>query len=304
MASSDPKSPCYDYAAEDLVAAQNTGFQVCVSGGPVGLCSGGSGTFGAVGAISPSPLDLIEQAANRLGQELGLEGLALEAYIVGTLLDNDRSAETSSSNLPTGLRVGEDTSVQVNATNVGRSIRSERSSRSENSSIRTNIARGGIAATGVLAGDDLTVIGVADNIFIPAILLSIDKIIDNPLERFDERAKAEAAEVLSSDKNVLFHFTNEAGFLSISTSQLIRGNNDGIVFATSVPFNSSEAFTNLFIQNPRFRGRGDFVIGFKLRPGLQVTPVGAALPFEFKVGPAPLRFGRQIDVIFAGPNPF
>jgi len=112
--SNNPNSSCYEPNLFGSAAGSGFSVSVCAGLGPVSVCAGrGGGSGGLGGGISVSPLDALEQIATAAGQALGLEGIGLQAFVVGTLLNNDAHQETSSSNLPGGLSLGEDTSLSI-----------------------------------------------------------------------------------------------------------------------------------------------------------------------------------------------
>ena len=116
----------------------------------------------------------------------------------------------------------------------------------------------------------------------------------------DANDAVDAASDLGQDDTVFRHFTDEAGFRGITESGVIRANN-GKVFLTKDALNADEAFDALFIGNPNFAGRGNFVFEFTLRPGVKINAGSQVNEF---IHNGSLRFGRNIDLIFSGPNPF
>jgi RHS repeat-associated protein len=111
---------------------------------------------------------------------------------------------------------------------------------------------------------------------------------------------AAPGEPLQGGANVLRHYTDEAGFNAIQESQLLLPNRRGQVFATEKALNPSQAFEELFIGAPTHAGRGDYV--FELVPRQGVTFV-AGKPGEL-IYNGTVRFGRHVDVRFAGRNPY
>jgi hypothetical protein len=99
---------------------------------------------------------------------------------------------------------------------------------------------------------------------------------------------------------VLRHYTNEAGFNAIQESKMLIPNAKGQVFATEKALNPVQAFDELFIGTPTHAGRGEFVIEFTPRQGVTFSP---GKPDEV-IHRGTIRFGRHVDVHYAGPNPY
>ncbi len=62
-----------------------------------------------------------------------------------------------------------------------------------------------------------------------------------------------------------------------------------------------EAFNSLFIGNRNYTNKGKFVFEFKIRPGVRIEP---GTQINELIHNGSLRFGRDIDLIFSGLNPF
>jgi RHS repeat-associated protein len=99
---------------------------------------------------------------------------------------------------------------------------------------------------------------------------------------------------------VLRHYTNEAGLKAIQESKMLRPNSKGQVFATEKTLNPAQAFDEIFIGADTHAGRGGFVIEFTPRQGVTFTP---GKPGEL-IHKGTVRFGRHVDVHYAGPNPY
>jgi hypothetical protein len=72
------------------------------------------------------------------------------------------------------------------------------------------------------------------------------------------------------------------------------------VFATEKALNPAQAFDEIFIGADTHVGRGDFVIEFTPRQGVTFS---LGKPGEF-IHRGTVRFGRHVDVRYAGPNPY
>jgi len=104
------------------------------------------------------------------------------------------------------------------------------------------------------------------------------------------------------DDDVYFHYTNEAGYSQAVRNDgvVLTGNARGQVYATQDIQSPAEAEQNLFI-NPKYAGKGDFVIIFR-RPGGVTFDPGQA-PNEVISSSGTVRVPTS-NVIYAGPNPF
>jgi hypothetical protein len=96
------------------------------------------------------------------------------------------------------------------------------------------------------------------------------------------------------------HYTDAHGFQGI-TAQGIFNANRGRIFVTTDALDPRTAELALFAGNPSFAGRGDFVIEFRLKPGVTLLP--GTQPNEF-VHCGSLRFNRHINVVHARKNPY
>jgi hypothetical protein len=65
--------------------------------------------------------------------------------------------------------------------------------------------------------------------------------------------------------------------------------------------NPATAEQALFAGNPAFKGKGNYVVEFVVRPGVTLHP--GTQPNEF-IHFGSLRNGRHIDIIYIGPNLF
>ncbi|WP_026369344.1 RHS repeat-associated core domain-containing protein [Kallotenue papyrolyticum] len=99
----------------------------------------------------------------------------------------------------------------------------------------------------------------------------------------------------------LYHYTDEQGFIAISASGVIRANTRNLVFVSPTQFSPEDAFNILFIGNPLYEGKGDYVVQFIPREGTIFIP--GTQPAEL-IHYGSLRNGRNIDIMYIGPNPF
>ena len=107
-------------------------------------------------------------------------------------------------------------------------------------------------------------------------------------------------EMLAAAPQVFHHYTDEIGYEVIQASGMIQSNLQGKVFVTPLAVNPTDAFNKIFIGAPTHAGRGDFVFSFIPRQGVTFEPGKNDDEFIFR---GTLRFVRQIDLVFAGPNP-
>jgi hypothetical protein len=105
------------------------------------------------------------------------------------------------------------------------------------------------------------------------------------------------------DDNVYMHYTNQDGYEGILRDDevVLKANQSGQVFATQEMQSPAEAEQNLFIGNPEYAGKGDYVVIFKSPPGVTWEPPGG--PLNEVVSQGTVRV-PVADVIYAGPNPF
>ncbi|RCG20732.1 RHS repeat protein [Streptomyces diacarni] len=102
------------------------------------------------------------------------------------------------------------------------------------------------------------------------------------------------------DDDVVFHYSNRAGYEGILDSGTVRADAKGRAYVTQELVSSGDVSNVLFAGNPAYAGRGEYMMAIR-------TPEGTLL----RVGEQPnelihqgsLRF-RPEDVIYAGPNPF
>ena len=118
-------------------------------------------------------------------------------------------------------------------------------------------------------------------------------------ELLEQSCRANTAAEASRSCSLLFHYTNAEGFTAINSSGVIRQNVKGVVYATWLPQSPTDVRTGLTFD-PRHVGKGDYVIAFTLRPGTVFEP--GEQPNELKHR-GPVRLGRHVDVLYAGPNP-
>jgi len=78
----------------------------------------------------------------------------------------------------------------------------------------------------------------------------------------------------------------------------VASRRETLLFVTPLVLNPLQAFTKLFIGADTHAGRGDFVFSFIPRQGVTFTP---GKDDEF-LHSGTLRFGRQVDLVYSGPN--
>jgi hypothetical protein len=81
---------------------------------------------------------------------------------------------------------------------------------------------------------------------------------------------------------------------------VLKANPAGKVFATTEMQSPAEAEQNLFIGNPAYAGKGDYVIAFQPSEGASFEP--GEQPNEL-INRGTVRVPRS-NIHYAGPNPF
>ena len=123
---------------------------------------------------------------------------------------------------------------------------------------------------------------------------------DKEYDKVEGLSRSTSISSTSSDRSsqVWNHYTDREGYEGIMQDQVIKGNALRVVFVTPLTFNPQDAENTLFIGANSHLGRGDYVIKFTADPGILFLP---GKPGEwFTIGR--LRFGRDINVIYSGPN--
>ncbi|MEQ8362972.1 MAG: DUF6443 domain-containing protein [Cyclobacteriaceae bacterium] len=104
------------------------------------------------------------------------------------------------------------------------------------------------------------------------------------------------------NRKVYYHYTNATGLLGIMNTAKITPNSKGNVYITDTAMSAANAFQNLFLSNPLYSGKGDFVVSFYLDKNqesqLNYNPM---LPFEYVWTNGTLKID---EVLWGGPNPF
>lgn len=119
-------------------------------------------------------------------------------------------------------------------------------------------------------------------------------IVDELVDRSCNARNAAAA----TDCWLYFHYTTATGFATIASSGTIHANRAGVVYITWLPLSADDVRTSLVFGQGN-EGKGDYMVAFSKVPGVVFFP--GESPNELK-HQGPLRFGRHINVIYAGPN--
>jgi RHS repeat-associated protein len=101
--------------------------------------------------------------------------------------------------------------------------------------------------------------------------------------------------------DLYFHYTNQIGVDGIMKDGLIRANAEGNVYLTQDMLNPGEAENGLFGGFPSHAGRGDFIVGVKVRPGVGLSPDPGSR--SGLIHPGSIRFDVH-QLVYAGRNPF
>ncbi|GGX10636.1 putative T7SS-secreted protein [Streptomyces noursei] len=114
----------------------------------------------------------------------------------------------------------------------------------------------------------------------------------SPCERLLERM----------DENTHFHYTDSAGYEAIMRPEGARfvANRQGKLFATQDILNPGEVERNIFIGNPMYAGKGDYLIAFRRPEGAVFVP--GEQPNEF-IHQGGLKI-PAVDILYHGRNPF
>jgi len=111
--------------------------------------------------------------------------------------------------------------------------------------------------------------------------------------------------LLNGGGKVLRHYTDAAGYEAIMESGMLRapttGPTAGRVFATELAGDAQAIESRIFGNFPTHAGRGSHVIEFTPKQGVTFQ---LGKPGELYYRGGALRFGRHIEVNFAGPNPY
>jgi RHS repeat-associated protein len=105
------------------------------------------------------------------------------------------------------------------------------------------------------------------------------------------------------DDSVYFHYTSEEGYegiLNDDGSLRIGANPAGKVHVTQEMGDPVEIEQNIYIGNPRFAGKADYLFGFRMPDGVELEP--GAQPNEV-ISKGSLRVPSE-NVIYYGENPF
>ena len=103
----------------------------------------------------------------------------------------------------------------------------------------------------------------------------------------------------------LFHYTDSTGYDLISSSGMFKPSSywdrAARICFTDLLMPPPVAVHTLFTPNPQaYSNRADFIFGFRLR---DVFPLETIRQNEFW-GRSNVRFGREVDITYSGPNPF
>ncbi len=100
--------------------------------------------------------------------------------------------------------------------------------------------------------------------------------------------------------DVVFHYTDELGSAGIADIGRIVPGDSGYVYVTQDMLTSDEALNSLFIGNPAFEGRGDYVVAFRVEVGVQLTEGSQANEL---IHQGALRLSED-NLVYIGPNPW
>ncbi len=82
------------------------------------------------------------------------------------------------------------------------------------------------------------------------------------------------------DENTFIHYTDKAGFDSIMKTGVLNPNSQGKVYVTDILMTPDDVTRNLLINNPKYLGRGDYAIIFKV-DSVQLNNINKVSEFEY-----------------------
>ncbi len=117
-----------------------------------------------------------------------------------------------------------------------------------------------------------------------------------------EHCPASDAKEANRDCWLFFHYTHERRFNQFLIDGTIRANKDNKVYVTWLPYTPKEGMSALFIDNPDYKGKTDYVIAFRKKdPGIKFYP---GTQWNELLHDGSLRSPRNIEIVYAGKNPF
>ncbi|MDU3454211.1 MAG: RHS repeat-associated core domain-containing protein, partial [Proteus mirabilis] len=101
------------------------------------------------------------------------------------------------------------------------------------------------------------------------------------------------------DENTFIHYTDKAGFDSIMKTGVLNPNSQGKVYVTDILMIPDDVTRNLLINNPKYVGRGDYAIIFKV-DSVQLNNINKVSEFEY------IHSGKlkMKEILHAGKNPY
>ncbi|MCK1795605.1 DUF6531 domain-containing protein [Streptomyces sp. XM4193] len=104
------------------------------------------------------------------------------------------------------------------------------------------------------------------------------------------------------DENTYFHYTDEAGYNAITEGDRARfaANNQGKLFFTQDILSPAEVEMSIFLSNPHYQGKGDYLIAVQIPEGASLRP--GEQPNEF-IHAGGLKVPAS-GILFHGRNPF
>lgn len=100
-------------------------------------------------------------------------------------------------------------------------------------------------------------------------------------------------------ESTFIHYTDKAGFDSIMKDGVLNPNAQGKVYMTDILMTPSDVEKNLFINNPKYAGRGEYAIIFKA-DSVQLHNTKKISEFEYThSGKLKMK-----DIVHAGKNPY
>ncbi len=102
-----------------------------------------------------------------------------------------------------------------------------------------------------------------------------------------------------SGENIFIHYTDKAGLDSIMKSGVLEPNAKGKVYITDILMSPDDVMRDLLINNPRYAGRGDYSVIFKIDE-TQRANINLSSRLEY------IHSGRLKlnDVLYSGKNPY
>lgn len=161
---------------------------------------------------------------------------------------------------------------------------------------------GGTVASAIVGGTASKLGGgkFANGAVTGAFAYALSAVTAGPVE--GEEVLSDSAPASSGGDGPLWrHYTDEAGYRGILSSEMIKKGPNGVVYLTDTPLTYEEVQSSLFIGGEMDAGKGRYMIEFYAKPGVHIVRDSTKL-FEFRhVGN--IRFRDMSQITYHGKNP-